>query len=206
MPGFKDIAALPTSWALTLWDALPLFLSVEVALAVVLVALSVGAVRRNLWIWTSAYPIGAVLYSALFDAGITVLLAAILIGQIAFKILRPSKFPIVSTPQSPGAAIRLRGGSVIGDVAKAAAIAAVLKIAVSPEIAPGASSWFVVALVGGLLTPGPLGVAAIPVLSIRSASDSILVAAVWLFISALRPFALSRLSTWRQSRQTAASH
>jgi hypothetical protein len=206
LPGSKDFAALPTSWALTLWDALPLFLSVEVALAVALVALTAGETKRKLWSWTRVYPLGAILYAALFDIRLSVLLATILAGRIAFRSRGSSNYADVPTPHTPLESIRLRGGSVIADVAKAAAIGAIVKIVLSPEIAPGASSWFIVAITGGLVAPGPLGVAAIPALSIRSASDSILVAALWLLAAALRPFILSRLSRWRQSRQTAASH
>jgi len=206
LPASRDIAALPTSWALTLWDALPLYLSIEVALALTLVALTSGAARTRLWNMTRTYPVSAVLYSALFDARLTLLIAATVVGQSVYRFVRSPNGSELQTPDLPLQAIRQRGGAVTGDVAKAAGVAAIIKILISPELAADAYGWFAVAIIGGILAPGPIGVAAIPALSIASASENLFAPTIWLIVAVARPAVLRTISGWRRSRRPVASH
>ena len=205
MPGLKDFAALPTSWALTLWDALPLFLSIEAALAVVLVAACGPPTRRRLWQLTGAYPLSGIAYLALFDLQLALCMSVVTALALVVRARSDSMDSGGSAPRHPLAALRVRGGAVLGDVAIAGAVAAVIKIILMPELASGSPGWFAVGLAAGFLTPGPLGVAAIPALAVGSAADSFVPACVALVAAAARPHAWERVRGARRSRHGPAA-
>ena len=197
MPETRDIAALPTSWALTIWDALPVFLSVELAVALLVVVLLGQRRRETVWRFTAALPLGAVVYLGLFNSGLALVLAAAAFGHgFAMRIFMPYGAP---APDSPWTAMKRRGGDVIRAVVIAAAVAALVKVILTPLIPSGSGPWILVGIAGGVLTPGPLGVAAIPALATQSASDGILPASVWIAVAAARPHLLAYLRTRRST-------
>lgn len=185
MPSFEDLAALPTSWALTLWDALPLFVSIEVAIAICVIALVGGKRVPQMWKLSDHYVAAGLVYLLLFDLQ----LALVFLGSCVIAIRFPAGAATDATPipDSPLSAIRVRGGEVAWDVAKAGAIAAVVKVLLTPMIPSGSWIWVPVALAGGVLSPWPIGASAIPALAANTAAGSLLAGTVWLVAAALQP-------------------
>ena len=197
MPDTKDLAALPTSWALTIWDAVPVFLSVELAIAVLLVAILQRPAMARAWRLSSAYPVGGIVYLGLFDQQLAVILGLAIVSSLVAQ----QRFPLDSTgsasPGSPFEAIKNRGGAIIWDVAKASAVAAIIKIILAPELGQQSLAWVVLSLFGGLVFPGPLGVAAIPALSVSTASDGLLAPLLWILMASCRPWIAAAVIAWR---------
>lgn len=207
MPEFRDFAALPTSWALTMWDSLPVYLSVEVAIALAIVVLTGVQLRGRLWSLSSTHWLAAVVYLLLFDPRLAAILAAGAMVQFAAIQAGRLKSPEPATPGSPLEALRSRGGSVAWGVATASAFAAAVKIIVPPVIASDSPSWFIVAVIGGLFGPGPIGLAAIPALATQTAANSLVAGALWIASAAVRPVMIDRYRAWREgdgSRATVA--
>lgn len=197
MPETRDIAALPTSWALTIWDALPVFLSVELAVALLVVVLLGNQRRETIWRFTAALPLGAVVYLGLFNSGLALVLAGAAFGHgFAMRSLTPDVEP---APDSPWTAMKRRGGDVIWAVVIQSAVAALVKVILAPAIPSGSGFWILVGVAGGVLTPGPLGVAAIPALAVQSASDGIVPAVIWIAVAAVRLYVLAYFRTSRNA-------
>ena len=188
MPDSRDLAALPTSWALTIWDAMPVFLSVELAIAVLLVATLQRSSLLHAWRLTSVYSAGGVVYLFLFDLNLAIVLVLVTVASAFAQFRLAPDSPDTPAPASPFGAIKMRGGAVIWEVAKASAIAALIKIIIAPELSQGSPAWVGLALFGGLILPSPLGVAAIPALSVGTASDGLISPAVWIASAAIRPY------------------
>ena len=200
MPETRDIAALPTSWALTIWDALPVFLSVELAVALLVVVFLERRRRDMVWRFTTAIPLGAVVYLALFNSGLAFVLVVTAFGHgFAMRALQSDGEP---APDSPWTAMKRRGGDIIWAVVIAAAVAALIKVILTPIFPFGSPLWTIVGVAGGVLTPGPFGVAAIPALAVQSASDSLIGAASWIAVAVARPHVL----TYLRSKQDASRH
>jgi hypothetical protein len=188
----NDLAALPTSWALTLWDALPLYLSIEVALAIAIVALFAPPARHRLWSCALDYPLAGVAYLLLFDLPLAAALAAIAGLAVTMRAFLRSPPERAGPPATPGEAIRVRSSAVLWSVAMACAVAAFIKIILTPAIASDSAAWSLAAGLGGLLAPGPLGVAAIPALALGTASNGWLNGTIWLAAAGMRPFVVER--------------
>jgi hypothetical protein len=197
MPEVKDIAAWPTSWALTLWDALPLFLSVEVALALALVVVLRPELRRRPWILTATYPFAGVAYLALFNWSLAGLMLAIVVVRAVSRSLNGSVEGTETVPRDPLCALRERGGAVLGHVLVACVVTAAIKIFVRPAIEPDTVLWFVVALVTGFATPVPLGTIAIPALPLADGDFGVLAAGTTLVAASLRPLVFSSMRKFR---------
>ncbi|MEZ4523922.1 MAG: hypothetical protein R3A46_20165 [Thermomicrobiales bacterium] len=195
MPDLRDFSALPTSWALTLWDALPVFLSIELAVAILVVLATEPSARRRLWDLTSGFPIGGMVFAALFDRNLTVILGVAIIANIALMRYFPYHVESTAPPSSPRQALASRLPDVGWSVAKAAFAAAVIKTLVIPTVEAGSMAWLVVAVIGGSVTPAPIGAAAIPALAIESASDSLVPATLWLCAALARPYISDKLSS-----------
>ncbi len=202
IPDYRDIAALPTSWALTLWDALPIYLSIEVAFAIVVTATLSGVWRERLWHASVAFGLGGAVFLFTFDPGLAFILLVVSLAQTAAhaRATPPDK----AIPQNPTQALRERGGEVIGAVALAATAAALVKVLLIPEIAANSWLWYLVAPAGGLATPVPVGASAVPALAASTATGSIMSGTLWLAGAALRPFLWTRIAALRQDRQTAS--
>lgn len=199
MPESRDIAALPTSWALTIWDALPVYLSVEVAVALVIVVVAGSRLRTRLWQMSSIAPAGGIIYLAIFDIKLAGALLVVALVQLAIAMAGRIDLSTSPAPDVPLDALRDRGGSVIWSVAKASLIAAVVKTLLTPAFPVNSPVWIVVAGLGGLVSPGPLGSAAIPALATQSASNSFAIGCLWIIAASLRPVAIDRLLKWRRT-------
>jgi hypothetical protein len=170
-----DLAALPTSWALTIWDALPIYLSVGLAAAVIITVSLRPRRRRVAWRLSSAYPLASVAYLFVFDSSLAFVAAGAAIGHVLLTRRLLSVPRDVDAPTDPLLAIKMRGGTIIWDVAKASAVAAILKILVTPVIGDTI----------GL--PLPLGASAIPTVTVWSASGGLFPASMLLAAAAVRP-------------------
>src|SRR5690606_28866779 len=94
LPDTRDIAALPSSWGLTLWDAMPVYLSIELAVAVAITVLLSGARRQRAWSLASAYPLSSMAYVLLFDLRLALILAsALILDAVARLACRTSSPP-----------------------------------------------------------------------------------------------------------------
>jgi hypothetical protein len=199
MPERTDLAALPTSWALTIWDALPVYASVEGAVAVVLVTLLSGRVlaqgRRALRHHVPA----AVAYLALFDPALAVVagclgLARALIGNHAAAGLRTAEVGLASLtssavagrpaaaggpPGSPFEALRVHVWDVLTTITAGAALAAIAKVLLRPALGDSTVAWLPIAVIGGMLAPLSFGGGALPALAVSNASGSLLAGSLW---------------------------
>ncbi len=187
MPGLKDLAALPTSWALTMWDALPIILSVEAALVVVILATLSGRTKVLAWLATRSNIIGGLAYLTVFGSSLWIIFALFGAGNLLERA-RVTKFSMAfETPRSPLGGLTSRAWNVVGAVAASAALAATIRILAGPFLNAGNPLWYVLALTGGLLPLGTFGTAAVPALAISTTTDSLATGIVWLVAAALRP-------------------
>ena len=183
MPGAKDLAALPTSWGLTIWDALPIFLAVEVAVAIViLAALPVGA-RATVWRHSASLLIGGAAYLLAFESELILPFAIIAVATVGASDLRASgEQPQV--PCSVGSGAKSRAWDVIGSVAASSAVAAAVKILLVPYLPVDSLVWLFMAVCGGL----------IPALALTAGGGTALHGVVWLAVAAARPYLFLRLT------------
>ncbi|HLT21167.1 MAG TPA: hypothetical protein VKZ96_17060 [Thermomicrobiales bacterium] len=193
MPGAKDLAALPTSWGLTIWDALPIFLAVEVAVAIViLAALPVGA-RATVWRHSASLLIGGAAYLLAFESELILPFAIIAVATVGASQLRASgEQPQV--PSSVGSGAMSRAWDVIGSVAASSAVAAAVKILLVPYLPVDSLVWLFMAVCGGLIPIGTTGTAAIPALALTAGGGTALHGVVWLAVAAARPYLFLRLT------------
>ncbi len=187
MPGLTDLAALPTSWALTLWDALPVFLSVECAIAILILGVIPQQWKTSAWMISAFHLAGGLIYLEVFDSALVVPLL-VLAGIVALTTWRRSvRVQQVPAPPSPYAGLRVRAVEVISAVAASSAAAAVVKVLVGPYVGDGNPIWFAFAAGIGLVPFGTLGTAAIPALASSSAANSEMVGIIILISAAARP-------------------
>jgi hypothetical protein len=187
MPGFKDLAALPTSWALTTWDALPVILSVEAAIAVVILGTLHARSRSFGWLASGSNVAGGVAYLAIFGSNLGFALVLIGVCTVLYQLRALDATDLATEPRSPLGGLQRRAWSVLGAAAASAGIAAVIKILVGPFVAHDNPVWFALAVAGGMLPFGTLGTAAIPALAASSATDSLVVGSTLLVAASLRP-------------------
>jgi hypothetical protein len=186
VPERTDFAALPTSWALTLWDALPVYASVEGAFAILVLATLAGRWRERVWNASRHHIPGAIAYLTLFDATLAIAAAAmgVVIVATSAGTNRASKLDVC--PASPFAGLRARLWEVLPSVATGAALAAIIKIILRPLLGAESPGWLAIAVAGGIAAPVSFGAGALPALAIASASGSALIASAWFVASAVR--------------------
>lgn len=196
----KDIAALPTNMALTLFDALPVYLGVALALAV-LARIWLPRVAFD-WYWRRRRvldPTG-VLYLVLYYEAlalpylILLMLATLAIVRLNYarnnlRVPGTPRLPLLNrgspgserTPSTPARALRATLSETVTQLLIAGVVAALVNI-FGPRV-PDGVSWLAVPVIGVLaLGPNP-GAAAIPAVAAASTSGSLWIGIVWLTLS-----------------------
>lgn len=154
-----DLAALPIAFALTLWDALPVYLSIGLAMTVILRVLLSDA--RFASYWRLRKPVGpeSVVYALLF---LPAMAPAIAIASAAL-VLAHARWvpPDSSAPSSPGAALRTRSEEIVVSVAVAGIIATIVKV-FAPDLPDHIVATSGIAALAGFIVGFRSGAIAIP--------------------------------------------
>lgn len=196
----KDIAALPTNMGLTLWDALPVY--VGVSLAVALLARVWLPTGLYAWYWTRRrlLDLAGLLYLVLYAESFAIVYAALMLlavvasglvtgTQFGIRLRQIPKLPLLSglysdaetPPATPARAMRTIFSDTVAQLLVAGTLAALVNI-LGPRI-PDGPLWLAVSL-GGALALGPdPGPAAIPAVAAASTSGTALIGVVWLALA-----------------------
>lgn len=159
-----DLPAMPIAFALTLWDSIPIFLSVSLALAVASRAALAGSRFESIWRVRESAGIEGLVYLAVFMPS----LLPVLTVAGMFQVLAVWRMPATrnSVPATPGSALRTRAEEVIVPVLLSSVMAAYIKVA-GPDIAGhGLALEVLVAVVAGGLIGNRSGTAAIPAVAV----------------------------------------
>lgn len=158
-----DLAALPIAFALTLWDALPVYLSIGLAMTVLLRVLLSST--RFEWCWRLRKPAGleGVVYSILF---LPVLAPVIAIASAALVMIHVRWMsPESPAPSSPGAALKARLEEIIVSVALAGILASIIKV-FAPDIPAHIAATSGIAALAGFIVGFRSGAIAIPAVAL----------------------------------------
>lgn len=195
----KDLAALPTNVGLTLWDALPVYLSIAVALALVARVWLPQAWFAGYWSMRWLLDPTGLAYLALFArplVPIYVLTCVAAVGLVAVlrtksnnsAVTQLSRLPLLAThgttraPTTPIGAVRQRAGEVFGAVLVAALVAGVINL--FSHYLPDAAAYVGLSLLAGAFVGPAFGPSALPAVAADGTSGSAFVGAVWLIMSA----------------------
>lgn len=195
----KDLAALPTNVGLTLWDALPVYLSIAVALALVARVWLPQAWFAGYWTMRWLLDPTGLAYLVLFARplvpfyALTCVAAVGLVVALRTKaymspVTRLSRLPLLATPgttaapATPVGAVRQRAGEVFGAVLVAAIVAGVINL--FSHYLPDAAAYVGLPLLAGALVGPAFGPSALPAVAADGTSGSAFVGAVWLIVSA----------------------
>lgn len=194
----KDLAALPTNVGLTLWDALPVYLSVAVAFGLLTRVWLPSAAYT--WYWTRRRlldPTGLV-YLALFARELApvyvvcmligIMVSATVTGKargVATRLAR--RIPMLGSrrsapPPTPVGAARESFGEAFVSALAGAGVAGLINM--FGHYLPAGAGWHIVPAAGAAFVGLPPGSAAIPAVAGGSVSGSWLVAALWVAFAA----------------------
>lgn len=183
MLDLRDLYAIPIAFSLTLWDAVPVFISVGLAVAILTRVVLSGRALRFAWSARERLAVEGMVYVILFQpALLAVIVASSAIGS---SLYGPTAIEDRSLPSSPGAAMRTRAGELLVPLMLSCLAAAAIKIA-SPSIPDSFVVQVIVAMAGAILIGGRSGTSAIPAVAIAVHMGGLFPAAVWVLVSAGR--------------------
>lgn len=187
-----DLPAMPIAFALTLWDAVPIFLSISLALAVAARALVAGRFQ-SVWRVRETAGIEGLVYLALFMPSLLPVLATISIAQtlVAWRTAATDE----AIPDTPGRAIRVRAEEVIFPVLLGSVAAAYIKVAGPDITGRGLGLELLVAVVAGGLFGYRSGTVAIPAVAIMVHLGGAVPAIACMLAAAARYLIVQRIST-----------
>lgn len=158
-----DIAALPIALALTLWDALPVFLCIAAATAILVRAVLTGQSLHTFWRIREIDGLEGLVFALLFYP---ILAPVLVVASVALGLGSRRKVnPDLDIPATPLAAARQRIGEVFGSLLVASVVAAVVKIS-APSLPDFFPVYIAVALVAGTIAGHRSGVVAVPAIAI----------------------------------------
>jgi hypothetical protein len=158
-----DLPAIPITVGLTLWDAIPIFLSIGLAVAVLGRATLHGQSFHRFWLLRETLCLEGMMYALVF---VPALLPAAIAGAIvvsASRLLRSTLHE--SLPANPWQALRQRSQELFFGVLVASALSGLLKTAAS-AIPDALFLQILVAVSAGIASGNRSGVAVIPAVSI----------------------------------------
>ena len=158
-----DIPALPIAFALTLWDALPLFISVSVALALIARSTLHGQSFHRTWSLRDSAGIEGMLYAAIFQPNLVPLLAVAAVCA-SIPVFRRT-LSENSIPVTPANALKVRAEEMVVHVLLASAVAAVIKVS-APDLPEALFLQVCIASLAGALVGFRAGAAAIPAVAV----------------------------------------
>jgi len=178
-----DFPAMPIAIGLTLWDALPIFLCLGLALAVLARSLLHGQSFHRYWQLRDTAGIEGILYTLVFLPG---LLPVVIICSVVFTSSRLLK-PVLDEdlPVNSLKALRQRLEELFFAVLVASALAGVLKTA-APEIPDSLVLQSLIATAAGLVSGNRSGVAVIPAIAIAFHLGGLLPAALCMLVATCR--------------------
>ncbi len=155
-----DIAALPIALALTLWDALPVFLCIAAAAAILVRAVLTGQSLHNSWRFREIAALEGLVFALLFYPLLApvLIVAALGSGLTMRHISSPA-------PATPLAAARQRIGEVFTPLLIASVGASVIKIS-APSLPGSLPAHLAVALLAGVIAGNRSGVAVVPAIAV----------------------------------------
>lgn len=178
-----DFPAIPIAIGLTLWDAIPIFLSVGLALAVLARATLHGQSFHRFWLLRETSGVEGLLYALVF---LPVLLPVVLAGAVvlsASHLLKPTVTG--ELPTNPWQALRQRFEELFFGVLVAAALTGLLKVS-APAIPDSLALQMLIAGSSGLISGNRSGVAVIPAVSIAVHIGGLVPAALCILAATLR--------------------
>ncbi|MBA2452675.1 MAG: hypothetical protein H0V47_05855 [Chloroflexia bacterium] len=178
----RDLYALPIAFSLTLWDAAPVYLSVGLALAILMRTLLTAQALHTTWRLRETMGIEGLLYLALFRPS---LLPVLVFASIVASTILARQVSHISPPSTPGAALRIRFGELSLALLLPCIAAAVVKI-FAPDIPENLMLQITLALAGSILIGGWSGTSAIPSVAIAVHAGGFIPAAVWILGAAGR--------------------
>lgn len=167
-----DIAALPIALALTLWDALPVFLCIAAAAAIFARVLLTGQLFHTTWRVREIAGIEGMVFGLLFYP---LLVPALLLATVGLMLAGVAAESVL--PESPLSAARKRIGEVFGSLLLASAVASVIKVG-APSLPNAPLAHLLVALAAGAVAGNRSGVAIIPAIAISVHYGGVLPAVV----------------------------
>jgi hypothetical protein len=178
-----DFPAIPIAIGLTLWDAIPIFLSLGLALTVLARATLQGQSFHRFWQLRETTGIEGAAFSLVF---LPVLFPVVLAGAVAFTLSRLLK-PVVleELPANPWQALRRRSEELFFGVLVASALAGVVKT-VPPAVPDTTYVHLLIAFSAGIFSGNRSGVAVIPATAIYVHLGGIIPAALCLLAATVR--------------------
>lgn len=205
MPELKDLAALGTSWALTLWDALPIFLAIEAALAILVLVAVPARARHAAWLYSGALLVGGAIYLLAFESALLWVYPVSCLAAVTIEARWGNPADQPADAASIGAGVKQRAWLVVSAVARASFVAAVVKVLLAPYLADGNLVWFLVAAGAGLIRAGTFGTVAIPALAVATGTGSVLYGASLLAAAAARPLVYRRMPRFKRAARVPAA-
>lgn len=178
----RDLYALPIAFSLTLWDAAPIYLSVGLALAILMRTILTGQALHTAWRLRELAGIEGLLYLTLFRPS---LLPVLLLTSIVASVIRTRQTVGNSPPSTPGMALRMRIGETIGALLLPCLAAALIKV-FAPDIPENLMIQIALALTVSILVGCRSGTSAIPAVAIAVHAGGFMPAAVWIAGSVVR--------------------
>lgn len=177
-----DLAALPIAFALTLWDAVPVYLPVGIAVAVMLSVLTPVTTFQRFWNIRGTVGLeGVIFVILLYPSLVAVIVGAGILGTL---IKLKSAAPLEPAPATPGSVIRQRGEEMLMSVLLASALAAVVKVG-STAIAVPAPAEVAAGILVGALCGFRSGAVAIPAVAVAVHLGGLLPAALCVGVSVI---------------------
>jgi hypothetical protein len=179
-----DIPALPIAFALTLWDAAPIYVSIGLALAVIWRATTQGQSFHSGWALREKLAAEGTVYLLIFQPLLAPVMILVGIGQSI--IARRAHVEDSNPPSTPVGAMRTRGSELISALLLGSLVAAVIKIT-APSLPEHLAFQIVLAaIVGAGLGSKPTSVA-IPAVAIAVHTGGAVPAVICMLATLLWP-------------------
>lgn len=192
-----DLAALPIAFALTLWDAVPIFLSIGLALALVLRVILSPSQFSAFWSRRSVIGLEGAVYTILFYPKLLPLVIAAIAMMLLASSIRPA--PQSDVPGHPRQVLKTRAEELLVSIAIAGAVATIIKV-FAPDLTSQIIVHVAVAVLAGAVTGFRSGTVALPAVALAIHGGGLAYAGICLLAAVGRTiWALIRQSHSSQS-------
>lgn len=186
-----DISAFPIAVALTLWDAVPIYLSVGLALSILLPALLSRKALHRFWISRERLGIEGVVYLTVIEPRLAPVLA---VASVVMLAVIPGASQSSEIGEQPLKALAARTGEIVSPLIVASAVAALIKLS-APDLPASIAFQLIVAIGIGIAVGNRSGAAAIPAAAIAVHYGGFAPAALCITIATARPL-LAGIASW----------
>ncbi len=187
----RDLYALPIAFSLTLWDAVPIYLSVSLALAILVRTILRGQALHMAWQLREIIAIEGLLYLAMFRPS---LVPVLLISSVVATMLHLRSAWHDAVPITQGDALKTRLGELFPALLISCLAAAIMKV-FAPGVPDHLALQTLLAASGSVLVGGRSGTSGIPAVAIAVHFGGVIPASAWIVGATTRTIVNRRRDT-----------